>query len=227
MRVMFMWSGGVESTSIIKHYLETTSHEVFAHYIRHSSSEGRVTHEDRAVESLLPHLQAIRPLYFSSSRLDLIDGAGLGRDLQVMYPIGLVAMRHFGCCQLNRGLCMEDNWYRALGHPTTPAIGPNGEHRHVELRKVIAPLLQYNETLEQVAPVLPEYFWPKARHWHNLGTLAYNTWSCRRPKGGSRCYTCHSCIERLAAQKCKSSIPEVQVLIDKDPNWRSECLKST
>lgn len=220
MRLMFMWSGGVESTSIIKHYLETTSHEIFAHYIRYSSSEGRLKHEDNAVKDLLPYLQAIRPLYFSSSSLELLGGAGIARDLQVMYPIGLVAMRHFGCCQLNRGLCMEDNWHRALGHPTVPAFGPNGEHRHVELRKVLEPLLIRSETLISVAPVLPEYFWPKARHWHNLSYMAPLTWSCRRPKYGHPCYQCHSCIERLAASRGCSSIPEVQALIDKDHSWR-------
>ena len=227
MRIMFMWSGGVESTSIIKHYLECSSHEIFVHYIRYSSSEGRLEYEDRAVSDLLPYLQAIRPLYFSSSRLELIGGQGLARDLQVMYPIGLVAMRHFACSQLNRGLCMEDNWHRALGHPTQPAFGPNGAHRHIELRKILTPLLQYNEVLEHIAPVLPAYWWPKAKHWHNLGRMASATWSCRRPKCGTNCYTCHSCIERSAAQRGLSSIPEVQKILDDNPNWRIECPKST
>lgn len=220
MRVMILWSGGVESTSTIKHYLETTDHEIFAHYVHYSNSEGRLKHEDQAVRDLLPHLQAIRPFYFSTSRLELVGGLGLARDIHVLYPIGLAAMRHFHCSQLHRGLCMEDCWHRAVGHPAILQMGPNGEHRHAIIRRDFAPMLQYGEKLESVFPTLPEYYWPKARHWHNLGSLAHSTWSCRRPIDGYRCCICHSCLDRMAAQRGGSNIPEVQVMIDRDSSWR-------
>lgn len=221
MKIMFLWSGGIESTSTIKHYLEHSTHDVYVHYISHNSSEGRQWNEDAAVKSLLPHLQAIRPFHFSRSSLSLIGGAGLARDLQVMYPIGLVAMRHFECVQLNRGLCAEDNWHRMEGRSPLPAWGKDGNHRHVILREVLRPLLEHREHLEHVAPVLPEYEWPKARHYYNLGSLAEMTWSCRRPVMLSQCGKCHACVEREAASKGMSSIPEVQASINRDSSWRS------
>lgn len=213
MRIMFMWSGGVESTSMVKRYLETTEHEVFTHYVRMNSREGRMAYEDAAVERLLPLLQAIRPFNHSSSTLELIGGKGLAWDFQVLYPIGLVAMRHFRCEQVNRGLCQEDNWHRQEG--MAPLRNPfgNGEHRHATLRKACLHMLQGSETLDSVAPFLPEYEWPKAKHWQNLGELAPLTWSCRRPVAGRTCGRCHACTDRAAAERGTSDIPEARAML--------------
>lgn len=219
MRIMFMWSGGVESTSTVKHYLEHTEHEIFVHYIRHNSREGRMVHEDRAVRDLLPLLRAVRELHYSESALELIGGQGLAWDFQVLYPIALVAMRHFKCEQINRGLCVEDNWHRQEG--LAPVRNPfgGGAHRHHTLRKALEHMLIRGETLDKVAPMLPEYEWSKARHWRNLGALAPFTWSCRRPlPDGRTCGKCHSCTDREAAQRGTSDITEVREMME-----RGEC----
>lgn len=215
MRIMFMWSGGVESTCMLKHYLQTTDHEIHAHYIRHNSREGRRDFEDRAVELLLPMLQAIRPLHFSRSELDLIGGKGLAWDFQVLYPIALVAMRHFKCEQINRGLCAEDNWHRQEN--MAPQRNPfgGGAHRHHTLRQALAHMLQRDETLDSVAPMLPEYEWPKAVHWRKLEELGPYTWSCRRPRNGQPCGRCHACTDRRAAIAGTSDIQEVREALDR------------
>lgn len=213
---MFMWSGGVESTATIKHRLETTDDEIYVHYIRHNSREGRLPHENRAIADLLPHLQAIRKFHYSESALDLIGGQGLAWDFQVMYPIALVAMRHFKCSQINRGLCLEDNWHRQQGMPPIRNPFGGGQHRHHTLRRALAHMLQGDETLDLIAPMIPEYEWPKAWHWQVLGELAPLTWSCRRPKpDGTECGKCHSCTDRAAAKRGTSDIAEVRAFIER------------
>lgn len=218
MRIMFMWSGGVESTATIKHRLETTDDELFVHYIRHNSREGRMRYEDAAVDALLPLLRKIRPLHYSESSLSLIGGHGLAWDFQVLYPIALVAMRHFKCEQINRGLCQEDNWHRQGARYYRNQFG-NGAHRHHTLRSALAHMLQGAETLDSVAPMLPEYEWPKAKHWQVLGDLGPLTWSCRRPRiDGVPCGQCHSCRDRAAAILGTSDIPDVRAMME-----RGEC----
>ena len=76
-------------------------------------------------------------------------------------------------------------------------------------------LLQGAETLDSVAPMLPEYEWPKARHWAVLGDLAPITWSCRRPlPGGLECGKCHACTDRAAAMRGTSDIAEVRTFVE-------------
>ena len=216
MRTMIMWSGGVESTSLVKRYLEATDHEVFTHYVRMNSREGRMKYEDAAVAALLPRLQAIRPFHHDSSSLELIGGQGLAWDFQVLYPIGLVAMRHHRCTQIHRGLCQEDNWHRQEGlKPMRNPFGKNKEHRHGTLRRACLHMLPGDETLDSVAPFLPEYEWPKALHWANLGELAELTWSCRRPlPNGATCGRCHACTDRAAAKRGTSDIIEAREMLE-------------
>lgn len=226
MKMMFMMSGGVESTGLIKHYLETTDHEIFVHYISHNNSEGRKEYEDFAVAALVPILQKIRPFHFDRSRLDLMSGRGLAWDYQVLYPIGMVAMRHHRCSQLHRGLCLEDDWILRDGRLFKNPLALNCSI-HFALRKAVEHMLYDGETLDSVVPFLPEYNWPKAKYWQILGSLAWLTWSCRRPSMGNACGKCRSCLDRAAAIHRTSHIPEVineyqQFLITLDPRERDK-----
>ena len=208
MRMMFMMSGGVESTGLIKHYLETTSHEIYVHYISHNNSEGRKEYEDFAVAALIPLLQKIRPFNFDRSRLDLLSGRGLGWDYQVLYPIAMVAMRHHKCVQLHRGLCLEDNWVLRDGviKKSTLAVDRS---IHYALRKAVGHMLYEGETLDTVVPMLPEYTWAKAKYWAVLDDLAPLTWSCRKPRNGNACGKCRSCMDRAAAAEGRSHVAEI------------------
>lgn len=228
MRMMFMMSGGVESTGLIKHYLETTDHEIFVHYISHNNSEGRKEYEDFAVAALVPILQKIRPFNFDRSRLDLLSGRGLGWDYQVLYPIAMVAMRHHQCRQLHRGLCLEDNWVLRDGVIKKNPLAVD-RNIHYALRKAVGHMLYEGETLDTVVPMLPEYNWPKAKYWDVLGSLAWLTWSCRKPREGGPCGKCRSCMDRSAAMQRTSHIPEVlleyqQHLLTLDPKERDAWL---
>lgn len=208
MRMMFMMSGGVESTGLIKHYLETTDHEIFVHYISHNNSEGRKEYEDLAVAALIPLLQKIRPFNFDRSRLDLLSGRGLGWDYQVLYPIAMVAMRHHQCRQLHRGLCLEDNWVLRDGVIKKNPLAVD-RNIHYTLRKAVGHMLYEGETLDTVVPMLPEYNWPKAKYWDVLGSLAWLTWSCRKPHNGHVCGKCRSCMDRASASMGRSHVAEI------------------
>ena len=213
-RVLVLWSGGVESTSLLLGQLRNTTNEVYAHHVQLVTREGRAGMEKAAVDALLPELQAVRPFYYSSSRLELVDGNGLGWDFHFTYLIALTAMRHHRCRYLLRGFCVEDDWHRMIGMaPVHTKYAPDEPHRVHSQRKVMIPFLETQERLEDVSPFIEEYTFPKAWHWQRLGQLAELTWSCRRPVQGKPCGKCHACADRGAARMGTSSIREVADVI--------------
>lgn len=195
-RVMLLWSGGVESTSLLKHLLLTTRHEVVAHHIQMMNPEQRDDLELERVERLVKLLRdparGLRPFEFTHTLLRLCRGDALPHDADVVFPLGILAMRHHHCTVLLRGWCLEDYVDRPGGSV------PDG----TRYRRQAAPYLGLLRPNEMI-PEHPTHAWPKARHARFLGDLAEETWSCRRPdrsKGyAAPCGKCHACREREAA----------------------------
>jgi 7-cyano-7-deazaguanine synthase in queuosine biosynthesis len=210
-RWMLLWSGGVESTSVLKLLLETTDVQVVAHYVHQRNPEGRHQFELDAVSRLAERMQAIRGFEVASSTVEICGGNALGFDYEVLLPLSLVAMRHCGCSKLLRGWCAEDEWQRAQGRPATkPAhSGP----RYLAQAECVRSLLRNGEQLADVVPYLQFYQNPKAWHVQWLGALAPLTWSCRRPVQGRECGQCHACLERAAAFAGTSAIAEVAEML--------------
>lgn len=222
-RVMVLWSGGVESTSLLKYLLKNAVVPVVAHHIRHFNPDGRVDAEDAAIAKLSPKLRNIRDFEYSSSELSICKGLAFGMDYAVQYPIGLIAMRYHHCCRLFRAGCLEDDWDKANM--------PNGRYvykresdvpgfSHERRATSLAGLLRPGEEPSQIAPYLQFYSHPKAWHWTYLGELAELTWSCRKPtRDGLECGVCHACKERAAAKAGTSVIPEIgEMLTRLGPN---------
>lgn len=217
LRLLVLWSGGVESTSLLLRLLSETNSVVFAHFIEMVNPEGRGGAETRAIQSLLPRLQSVRPFNFSSSLIRLHDGQARGWDYAVQYPMGLFVMDHLRCDAVLRAGCLEDDWDHVsdgLGNVRFIRPDPNPGASHLRRAKRLVASLDDGRKPERVAPYLPSYQLPKAKHIEFLGDIFPLTWSCRRPVAGEEpCGKCHACLEREAASRGTSLIPEIAELL--------------
>lgn len=196
MKVLILWSGGVESTSLLKQYLSETQDEIFAHYIRMVNPEGRLQSENQAVIELFPLLSKIRSFNLSFSDISICGGKALPNDIKVIGPIGVIAMEYHGCELMMTSYSQEDYFARSfLDGVSITLPRPSDDHRYYwnERRKLIAAVAG-----KDVHPYHHSYDWTKKQHMDYLGDLLQHTHSCRRPVTGKLCGKCHSCIERNA-----------------------------
>lgn len=213
---MVLWSGGVESTSLLLRLLHETDWEVCAHFIYMENIEGRANYEDRAVENLLPLLQKVRAFEFTRSKVSLCDGKAVAWDYAVQYALGLAVLDYLRCGSILRAGCLEDDWehYRnsVTGEYTLVRLDPTPGASHRRRAKLLA--AGTDKSPDELAPYLPSYALPKACHMSYLGkVLSSLTWSCRTPIRGEACWKCHSCRERSAAINGTSFIPEVAAML--------------
>lgn len=214
-KALVLWSGGVESTSLLLHLLKNTDVEVHAHFIEMHNPEQRHQREMDAIAALMDPLQNIREFDFSRSHFSLDDGKVLVADYALQYPIGLVMMQNKNCSCLYRAGCLEDDWDR-FGTPTgffryeRPDPAPGASHK-ARVNKIVPGYSK--ETPGDVMPYHELYAKPKAWHVAHLGNLFPLTWSCRRPRGLETCGKCHSCQDRDAAERGTSFNPEVAKLM--------------
>lgn len=210
-KALVLWTGGVESTSVLKWLLEDTSMEVHAHHIRMKNMEFRSWFEIDAIERLRPKLRDIRHFEFSQSSVAICAGQVTPPDHWTYLPIAASVMRHHNCDRIYRGWCVEDNWTRIVKADGTPEIVPPFPGVYMAkwfaTLNVLRPFV--DRDLEDVCPITPLHHWPKARHVENLGLLFYDTWSCRKPINGGPCFKCFSCLSREAAASGTSAVSEV------------------
>lgn len=215
-RVLVLWSGGVESTSLLLRLLTTTDWMVFAHHIEMQNPEGRYLAERRAVSALRPHLESIRPFDFSDSFVSLCKGQAHAWDYAVQYSLGLSVMEYHRCDCILRAGCLEDDWdhFQHGERQWEQRLSEEPGFSHRRRARRLAASLGEDVDPNVLAPYLPSYALPKAAHIRYLGELATMTWSCRRPvRHYYPCGTCHACRERAAAQHGASAIPAVDDLI--------------
>lgn len=66
-KVLILWSGGVDSTALLKWHLEQTNCEVHAHHVKLLNRGGMVDKQLKSVEDMEPILQKIKPFKFTQS----------------------------------------------------------------------------------------------------------------------------------------------------------------
>lgn len=199
--MLLLFSGGVESTSLLKWLLTTTDQPVTAVHIYCPNSVGRAHLEWGAVTRLEPKLQAIRP--FVLHRVDMHFPFDV-RDSEVQLSVLPALMRHLGERQFVKGLCLED-WKDEDGY-RGPNMTPDTARARFGRRmaEAVQAYFEYdtrplNDTLfryrdwHEVSPFLPPMLWPKAQHIEHLGDLYPLTWSCLKPIGGVPCGQCGTC----------------------------------
>jgi hypothetical protein len=209
---MCLWSGGVESTSLLKHLLETTDHEVVTHYIEFDNPEQRTERELAAMRNLTPMLEEIRPFRQTFSRISVCDGKGWPMDYVWQFTIGGVAMLNEWCLCMYRGRCAEDEYHRMFFgginaiQQKDRALG----ELHWEKAGILKYVLPEGFAVAEAAPWHPLYEKSKGWHIRHLGKLFPHTWSCRKPvRDKYRCTQCHSCLEVEDGLRGTSYNPEV------------------
>lgn len=184
MKAVVLWSGGVESTSLLKWCLESTHWDIVAHHIGLRTVENRHYAEMVAVSDLVGPLSQIRAFEVSSSAVSVCDGLGICGDYMLIYPIGLAALRYHNAEFMLRGWCREDD---RDGPP-----GPDG--RWANQLRALQGCLPAEAFASTYCPWVNPCNWTKAEHIKNLGKLFELTHSCRTPdlhgKACGRCSTC-------------------------------------
>lgn len=224
MRLLVQWSGGIESTSLLKWFLSNADHEVIAHKItvkgRHTGSL-RLQQEEAAIEKLTPLLCSIRPFVVHRSEVSICGGSADLMERSLQWPMTIAALTYLHCDQTYRGMCREDVWDRqwingGWHYSDANPVKDMKLRRKQWIERVLGGVLAADRmssfdgrTVHDVAPWHETYEWPKADHCRYLGDLLPLTWSCRRPQEGEPCGQCHSCVERAAAVRGTSSVPAV------------------
>lgn len=192
---LVLFSGGVESTSLLKHLLETTPDQVEAVHFYVPNSVRRQALEWAACMELIPRLREIRP--FGFHRVDLTLPWDT-RDAEVQLALVPALLTGSRSNRFYRGLCKED-WR-------------NGDHgkRMLITSHVVSWLTACGRTpttVDEVSPNLPHLHLTKKEHMDYLGPLLKHTFSCLSPEGDAPCLRCSTCKLREQAHEDRTARP--------------------
>jgi 7-cyano-7-deazaguanine synthase in queuosine biosynthesis len=218
---LVLWSGGIESTSVLHQFLAGTEERVVAHHLVLDNTEGRARAELRAIERLLPELRKIRDFEYSSSEIRLCSGELTLKDREIYHWIGYRVMQHHHCRTMYKGYSAEDQYQRVTVHTESGSnliwVPYDSVREAYYSRARMLEVLLEGQTVEQVMPYYESAEWTRAQHWQSMGALAELTWSCRRPQQNYLpCERCHSCWERSAARTGSSIVPEIAERIENE-----------
>ena len=201
--MLTLFSGGVESTALIKWWLTTQTEPLTVAHIHCPNSVGRAHLELAAVHRLLPRLEEFGT--FTYHRVDISFPFDV-RDSEVQLSVLPALMRHTGERQFIKGLCLED-WHDGAGYR-----GPEMNQHTARARfgrrmaELVKGYFEYDKngyptptdtfkykTWQEVSPFYEPMLWPKAKHIEYLGSLYPLTFSCLRPIFGKPCGECGTC----------------------------------
>ena len=91
-RMIVMWSGGIDSTFKLAYLLKETEYQVHAHHVHIVNREGRSQAEQAACAALRSKLKAIRSFAYTDSRIDHRQHAKIPFDMAIVaFEAGVVA----------------------------------------------------------------------------------------------------------------------------------------
>ena len=189
MKVLILWSGGLDSTSVLKYYLEQTDFEIVTLNVRYlmKNNRSRQDLENESIKKLLPELLKIRKFKHLQSTLEL-DIITMFMDV---YTIGVHCFNISiaeSCNEIVFGF-VED-------------VRPGNIELHTEtcrdLNKMIEIFFNMHKKRSPIFKVLPvfvmsKFVTNKKEYIKNLGNLMELTWSCRDPKDNQPCGNCTPC----------------------------------
>jgi hypothetical protein len=192
MKTLVLWSGGVESTSLLKHLLETTDDEIHAVHIYNPTIVGRAHLEWTAVNRLYPRLNFIRP--FALDKVD-VHLPWIVRDGEIQIAILPALIYGLRPDRFLRGLCAED-WEDGRGGVYGAPPGPLviNEHVYAWVNNVFHDKWASSEDLSPLS--FSHLRFTKKEHMLYLSDLLELTWSCLTPQIGQPCGRCSACMAR-------------------------------
>jgi 7-cyano-7-deazaguanine synthase in queuosine biosynthesis len=188
-RVLILWSGGIDSTSILKFYLEKTDFEIVAlkiKYITTSKSKNRILKECEAIEKLNPFLQLIRPFQFETMLIE-VPTIMAGVDVLQFGNLAIYPCNSFNCEEI------------VISFTTDAHNEKYSDYQVSKLNKIAEILYNGNNNIWNKQPkfIVHPFLNTKKIYIENLGELIKYTWFCRRAKTAdiyNGCGECHSCL---------------------------------
>jgi 7-cyano-7-deazaguanine synthase in queuosine biosynthesis len=203
-KVMILWSGGVDSTATLKMYLEKTDYQIYALKINYKTTgtvtSSRIKKEVKAINTLLPILQNIRPFNFSEVVVNMPNIVA-GSDIPIFSTIALYPAYSYGCKEIVIG------WVADMRSEQIKYV----EAKHRDLNK-ISYLMQKNSLgWWKWYPkfVLNQFFDTKKNYLLALGELAQHVWFCRNVKLAGNTQGCGICTPCIHIKKISDKLIEL------------------
>jgi 7-cyano-7-deazaguanine synthase in queuosine biosynthesis len=189
-KIAILWSGGVDSTSVLKQYLEKTKFEIVAIHVDYiyPNQDERHKKEMEAVHELLPQLQKIRP--FQYTEIDLVYRENLySGDLILFAAPVFVQAASMGCKEIIIGF-VKDIRYNQDFYVKNKLFAMNS------ICEVIAKFDKYKRMCRYKKPMQGIYS-DKKKYIEELGDLFSLVHWCRNPSlihlGEKGCGICMPC----------------------------------
>jgi hypothetical protein len=188
MKILVMWSGGIDSTYTLAKLLSETDYEIHAHHIYLVNHEQRHVAENKAIKNLLPKLKEIRDFTFSESMIDHSKLPLYPFDMAIVCSEAGVVMRAH---KIHQDLTAFDRW----------TIGTHLSEGHWEERfSVILGCtrgMYWGPSFGEPPPFELQPMVTKYEEMNYLGNinLLQDCWYCRTPRGKDVCGACKSCAE--------------------------------
>lgn len=200
-----MASGGIDSTYELAYRLKETDDIIHMHHIHLVNMEGRAEVEEKALNALLPKLQAIRPFITSSSLVNHSEYRHINFDMFIvcheaasraraqMVP-GRKPFTHWTIGTHQREGHWEERW--KLYDPIMQAGCFLGDDKKQEVYKACPEVEQYPYPQFELGKVISKA--DEIKYLQTLG-LMDDVWFCRWPAKGlagySACGKCMPCKE--------------------------------
>lgn len=189
-KIAILWSGGVDSTSVLKQYLEKTQFQIVAIHIDYyyPNQDDRHKYEADAVIQLLPKLQKIRPFEYTSINLHYFKNLYSGDLILFAAPV-FVQTASMGCKEIIIGF-VRDIRYNQDFYVKNKLFAMNS------ICEVIAKFDKYRRMCRYKKPMQGIYA-NKKTYIQNLGDLFQYVHWCRNPSqiepGEKGCGVCMPC----------------------------------
>ena len=192
-RMIVMWSGGIDSTFKLAYLLRETEYQIHAHHVNIVNHEGRARSERAACTALRRRLKALRAFAYTESTVDHSEHDKIPFDMAIVaFEAGVVARSADG-----RRVEPFTHWtigtHKAEGHfqrrfdlyePMVIAVCFPGDYPAFEMGKVVT-------KAEEIA------------YLEDLGLLR-DCWYCRFPRTGRACGQCGTCKDVKRARRMAS-----------------------
>jgi len=181
-RMIVMWSGGIDSTFKLAYLLKETEYQVHAHHVHIVNREGRSQAEQAACAALRSKLKAIRSFAYTESRIDHRQHAKIPFDMAIVaFEAGVVA-------RSGEGRSSEPFTHWTIG--THKAEGHYQRRFDLYEAMVNAVCFPQDYPAFQMGKVVTKK--EEMIYLDGLGLLA-DCWYCRTPRAGRPCGRCGTC----------------------------------